>query len=140
MTDPGPFRTPPPVLKLEEQLRDAQAEIEDLRAENLDLKTKLVEHTRRNPEDARHARESWTWRLLIVCGIGFATWLVFLLKSCDPSPTRDQCRDTVVNANGTDFGSTGHYSCTFPGQTMSPTTDPKVYRCTCPSSPASSAP
>lgn len=136
MTDPGSFRTPPPVLKLEEQLRDAQTEIEDLRAENLDLKTKLAEQKRRDPDELRNARDSWTLRLFIICAVGLISWLVFSLKDCKPPSNGDErCREAVINVI-----EDGRYACSFPGQTMTPTADPKVYRCTCPSSPASSAP
>lgn len=126
-----PYRTPDAVLALEQQLRDKASECEDLRAENLKLKTKLAA---RDPLDAKDARAQWTNRLLI---LGFAVIVlsvIFVIFRYAMAPTVEgACRDAVIRTS--DINPT----CPYGGQVATLLSEDRL-KCTCPTPAAAGSP
>ena len=122
------YRTPPEILKLEEQLRDKSSECEELRSANLDLKTKLARKT--DPADAKDAREWWTWRLAWCLLAGLAAFITYAIwkYSMLPTPPEGSCREVIIDTDNYSFK-----ECPYGGQTAVPVgpADDHMFKCTC---------
>ncbi len=127
MTNQGPFRAPDEVLKLEQQLREKNEECEDLRREVQEAEELAAAARRISSDDAKNAREWWTWRLVWVLAAACALALIFWGYSATMRPeVEGDCRDAVVKPyNGT-------YECPYAGQSLSAVGEEGQVKCTCP--------
>lgn len=125
-----PYRTPPEIIQLEQQLRDKSEECEDLRRERDEFEDAL--RTLRE-NDNQNAREWWTWRLGWLLAASVALALIYAIWTYNMKPEAEgACREILLADHG------GLVACPYGGQIATPVGD--RIKCTCPTAaPAGSA-